>query len=94
MYKEERDVLGRSKIDECDTEKFGTLDSSEKTIASLGDRWWPQTAKQEGDTISKKFLCSIWKKIMSAQKLKVSLFGVGTVLRLERDAGQWSNDLR
>ena len=86
IHKEERDVLEMSKTDECDTEKFGTLDSSEKTIASLGDRWWPQTAKQEGDTISKKFLCSIWKKIMSAQKLKVSLFGVGTVLRLERDA--------
>ena len=43
-------------------EKFSTLDSSEKTIAILGDSWWPQTAKQEGDKISKKFLCSIWKK--------------------------------
>ena len=43
-------------------EKFGTLDSSEKTIAILGDRWWPQTAKQEGDKISKKFLCYVWKK--------------------------------
>ena len=29
-------------------EKFGTLDSSEKTIAILGDGWWPQTAVQEG----------------------------------------------
>ena len=39
------------KIDECDKEEFGTLDinSSEKTIATLGDRWWPQTAKHEGD---------------------------------------------
>ena len=41
------------KIDECVMEKFGTrvqgtLDSSEKTIAILGGRWWPQTAKQEG----------------------------------------------
>ena len=43
------------KIDECDMEKFGTLDSSEKTIAILGDRWWPQTAKLEGEKISKKF---------------------------------------
>ena len=43
-------------------EKFGTLDSSEKTIATLGDRWWPQTAKQEGDKISKIFLCIIRKK--------------------------------
>ena len=40
------------KIDECGMEKFGTLDSSsEKTIAILGDRWWPQTAKQQGDKI-------------------------------------------
>ena len=37
------------KIDEFDMDNFGTLDSSEKTIAILGDRWWPQKAKQEGD---------------------------------------------
>ena len=61
LYKQERIVLeeGMRKIDECDVDKFGTLDSSEKTIAILGDRWWPQTAKQEGDKISKKFLCNI-----------------------------------
>ena len=48
LYKEERDVLEEMrKIDECNMEKFGTLDSSEKTIAILGDRWWPQTVKQE-----------------------------------------------
>ena len=50
------------KIDECDMEEFYTLDSSEKTIAILGDRWWPQEAKQEGDKISKTFLCNIWKQ--------------------------------
>ena len=38
IYKEERDVLEMRKIDECDMEKFGTLDSSEKTIATLGDK--------------------------------------------------------
>ena len=49
IYKEERDVVGEIwKIDKCDMEKFGTLDSSDKTIAILGDRRWPQTAKQEG----------------------------------------------
>ena len=54
MYKEEWDVLEEMrKIDECSMEKFGTLDSSEKTIAILGDRW-PQTANQKGDKISKK----------------------------------------
>ena len=51
-----------SKRDECDMEKFDTLDSSEKTIAILRDRWWAQTAKQQGDKISKKFRCNIRKK--------------------------------
>ena len=46
----------------CDMEEFGRLESSEKTIAILGDRWWPQTAKQDGDRIRKQFLCNIWKK--------------------------------
>ena len=50
------------KINECDMEKFGTPDRREKTIAMLGDRWWRQTAKQEGDEISKKILCNIWGK--------------------------------
>ena len=63
IYKEERDVSEEMrKIDECDMEKFGTLDGSEKTIATLGDRWWPQTAKQEGDEMSKNLLCNICKK--------------------------------
>ena len=53
-YKEERHVLEMRKIDEGDREKFGTLDSSEKTIAILGDKWWPQTAKQKEDKVSNK----------------------------------------
>ena len=53
---------GMRKIDECGMEKFGTLDSGEKTIAILGDGCWPQTVKQKGDKISKKFLCNICKK--------------------------------
>ena len=40
-------------IEECDMEEFDTLDSSEKTIAILGGRWWPQAAKQEWNNISK-----------------------------------------
>ena len=43
-------------------EEFGRLKSSEKTIATLGDRWWPQTAKLDGDGKSKQFLGSIRKK--------------------------------
>ena len=42
--------------------EFGRLESSEKTVAIVGDRWWPQTAKQDGERISKQFLCSIWRK--------------------------------
>ena len=34
IHKEERDVLEMSKTDECDTEKFGTLDNSEKRSLS------------------------------------------------------------
>ena len=41
-------------IEECDIEDFDTLDSSEKTIAVLGDRWGRQVAKQEGSKISDK----------------------------------------
>ena len=44
-------------IDECDMEEFDTLDSSEKTIVILGDRWWRQAGKQEGDKSSICFLC-------------------------------------
>ena len=31
---------------------FGRRESNEKTIAVLGDRWWPQASKQEGDRTS------------------------------------------
>ena len=45
------------KLDECDMEEYGRRPSSEKTIAILliGDRWWPQMAKQDGDKIRKQF---------------------------------------
>ena len=64
IYKEERDALEEEvrKLDVCDMEVFRRLESSEKAIAIVGDRWWSQTAKQDGDRISKPFLCSMWKK--------------------------------
>ena len=37
IFKEERDVLEELRIDESHMEKFGTLDSSEKTIAIVVD---------------------------------------------------------
>ena len=47
IYKEERDALeeGMRKLNVCDMEEFGRPESSEKTIAILGDRRWPQTGE-------------------------------------------------
>ena len=45
-------------------EEYGTLvvDSSEEPIAILGDRRWPQAAKQVGEKIGEQKLCNIWKQ--------------------------------
>ena len=61
LCKEERDVLEGEMRDmnEGGMKSFDALDSREKTIAILGDRWWPQTAKQEGDKICKRFSCNV-----------------------------------
>ena len=76
IYKEERDVLVEEmrKFDECDMQAFGRLESSEKAIAIVGDRWWSETAKQERNRISKQFLCNIKGSIISAHIFEVSLF--------------------
>ena len=88
MYKEERDVVETemTEIYECDMEEFDTLDSSDKTIAILGDRWWPQAAKQEGYKIGSKFpCCNVWKQRNERPLLlEMSPLRVGTVLRLGR----------
>ena len=57
----EQDALEEEarKLDVRDMEEFGRLESSEKTIAILGDIWWPQVVKQDGDRISNQFLCNI-----------------------------------
>ena len=51
MFKEEMGGMN-----ECYMEEFGTLHTSEETIAILGDGWWPQAAKQEGGKNSYTFL--------------------------------------
>ena len=66
-------------------EEFRRLEGSEKTIAILGEKWWPQTAKQDGDRIN-IFYVIYGRSVMSIPMLEVFLLGVGTVLRLERDA--------
>ena len=53
---------------------------------TTGDGWWPQTAKEGGDKIGERFSCNVWKERDEHLMLKMSLSGVGTVLRLERDA--------
>ena len=50
------------KLDVCDMEGSGRLEISEKTIAILGGRWWPQTAKLDGDKARKLFYNNIEKK--------------------------------
>ena len=63
IYKEERDVLVEMrKLDECDLDEFGRLESIEKMVAILGDRWCPQTARQEGDRISKQCFHVVYGK--------------------------------
>ena len=58
ICKEERDALEEEmrKLDVCGMEESCRLESSEKTIAVLRDRWRPQTARQDGDRISKQCL--------------------------------------
>ena len=64
LYKEERDTLEKEmrEVNEGGMNLFEALDDREKTIAIQGDRCLPQTARQDGDNICKKFLCNIWKK--------------------------------
>ena len=79
----------------CNMEEFGGLESSEKTVAILGDKWWPQTAKHDDDRISKHFLCSMWKRRSERRNVgDVSIGSRNSALRLEGMRGQWSKDLR
>ena len=43
VHKEDRHVLEEEMrtSDVCDMEGLGRLESSEKTVSILGDRWWP-----------------------------------------------------
>lgn len=72
------------KIDGCGMEKFGTLHSIEKTVAILGNRWWPHSAKEEGDIFC--FHAIFGRNVLIAKMLAASLLVVGTVRRLESDA--------
>ena len=56
------------KIEECGMERFGTLDSSEKTMFILGDGCGPQTAKQGRGKYEQNFylVCTGYKAFLSA----------------------------
>ena len=79
------------KLDIRDMEEFDRLESREKTIAILEDRWWPQTAKQEEDRKGKPLLCNIRKKRIESENIG------GISIRSRNDAVskgmhiQWSN---
>ena len=45
----------------------------------------PPPPEQEEDKINEAFLGNLWENVVSARMLEVSVLGVGTVLRLERD---------
>ena len=76
LYKDEHDILEEEmrEVKEGGIKSFDALDIREKTIAILGDRCWPQTAKQDGDKICKRFLCNIWKK--RNERLNLSLIHI------------------
>ena len=80
------------KSDVC--EEFCRLESSEKTIAILRGRWWPQIdgdrrrRNRTGIGQADSFYGVYERSVLSAQMLEVFLSGVATVLRLER--GAWS----
>ena len=46
------------------------IKDSEKTIAFLGDKWWSQTASEEGDKISKNML-TYGENVINAHMLEV-----------------------
>ena len=87
LYNEKRGIVGKEmrEVKEGRIESFDALDSREKTIAILGDRWWPQTAKQDGDKICKRFLCDVWKK--RNERLNVERVSIRST-----NGGQWSYD--
>ena len=85
VYKEERDVLEVRDMNEDGMKSFEALDSREKTIAVLGDGGYRQR-NRKGIRYINGFYVTYGRNAMSTELLEVSLLGVGTVLRLKRDA--------
>ena len=51
-------------VNEGGIKSFDALDSREKTMATLEDRWWPQTAKQDEDKIWKRIRILRWRTVI------------------------------
>jgi len=92
LYKEEWDNLeGEMRgVKEGGMKSFDALDSREQAMAILGDRWWPQTAKQDGDKLYKRFLCNVWKKLNEC--LNVGIVSIRSRNRSHGTRAQWSYD--
>lgn len=68
-------------------------DNTDKTIAILGDKWLPRKANRKGVWLAKGLMylviCTRYGnnvRVLSTRMLKVSLPGMGTMLRVEKDA--------
>lgn len=90
LFEEEGDVIEEkiSEVDEGGLKLLVSLDSSESNIATPGDRWWSATVKKEVHEICRRFQSDCCQKRTDSPDVEVSLSGVGSVLRPEREA--WS----
>lgn len=55
-------------------EKFLTVDSSEKTIAIVLDKWWPQATRHEMYKISQHYMCNVCKQRNESQTVVEGVF--------------------
>ena len=96
LYQEERDVLeGEMRdLNKSGMKSFDALDSREKTIAILGESGGHRRRNRTAIRSVEGSYVVCGRNVMSTSLLEVSLLGVGTALRLERDAGPMVRRLR
>ena len=82
------------KLDVCDMEEFGRLESSEEQSLSYEIDGGRRRRNRTGIGYANRIYEVYGRSAMSAQMLEVSLLGVGTVLRLEGDAWSMVKGLR
>ena len=73
---------------------FSTLQSSKNTIAILGDRWWPQEAKQDRDKNIYFFISYTWKQRIGRPNVWEALsIWSRNGAPSRNECSQWSNDV-